>query len=102
MFYHCPIIFPIIFSHHFPHGFTIRWVHRRSRSKALDLVPKAAGRYKEDGEIIQLNGAGGQSMMVRWWIRWLVCKGNDHNSWKYHWDIYWDMMDNDISDLWEN
>jgi hypothetical protein len=23
------------------------------------LVPKAAGRYKEDGEIIQLNGAGG-------------------------------------------
>ncbi|CAL1126767.1 unnamed protein product [Cladocopium goreaui] len=31
---------------------------KQSLSKALDLVPKAAGRYKEDGEIIQLNGAG--------------------------------------------
>eukprot|EP00435_Cladocopium_sp_Y103_P068517 s592_g31.t1 len=31
---------------------------KQSLSKALDLVPKAAGRYKDDGDIIQLNGAG--------------------------------------------
>ena len=41
----------------------------RPRSKALDLVPKAAGRYREDGEIIELNGAGvdGEPMEICRW-----------------------------------
>eukprot|EP00438_Fugacium_kawagutii_P000075 Skav220866 [mRNA] locus=scaffold193:311755:314064:+ [translate_table: standard] len=35
-------------------------IHRlkQSLSLALDLVPKAAGRYREDADVIELNGAG--------------------------------------------
>lgn len=31
---------------------------KQSLSKALDLVPSAAGRYGENGDILELNDAG--------------------------------------------
>ena len=45
-----------------------------------------------------------------WWldggsdggVRWLVCKGNEHNSWKYHWDMNWIWWIMISSELWEN